>query len=300
LAIEQHRFDSWPLFRVDPPGDSPGNSKYWKILTRVVRIESVLRGEEAQRVVNVYEIFWTGGASGPWNATQNGERAVFLVRKEGGRYHVVRDWWRSIFPISRQIEAPAKLPLDASSPLWERVALMNWWFGPAATGSRLAYGVSYYPDPGGVLTLWRLTKLQRGLLRRPSSQVRIGACRQLLLLQSWAQDECWEMLSAEEQGELREGGYYCCTSAEVEESRRKAEQLPAERQWRIYNDPDSRRLLTAINNRRLREQFCRLWQRDYPGDNDNRCPADRPPPATIVTAAQGDVPLVGRWPPSLP
>ena len=33
----------------------------------------------------------------------------------------------------------------------------------------------------------------------------------------------------------------------------------------------------------------------YPADRDNGCPADQPPPATIVTE-KGDVPLAGSWP----
>ncbi len=295
-VIEQHRVDSWPFFRVDPPpGESLGDPKYWKIVTRVVRVETVLRGVETQPVVNVYEIAWTGGATGPWNATQNGERALFLVRKEGGgRYHVVRDWWRSIFPVAAGVHA--KLPLDASRPFWERIALMNWWIGPAARpDARIGYPYSFDNDPGRVLSMWRTVKLQRGLVRHPSPNVRIPACRELLQLGSWGQDECWETLLDADRARLRDGGWSDCTPEEIATNRRKAQELPAERQWRIYNDLDSRRLLTAISNRRRREEFCRLYAKEYPGDHDNGCPADRPPPATIVTE-QGDVPLVGPWP----
>jgi len=50
-----------------------------------------------------------------------------------------------------------------------------------------------------------------------------------------------------------------------------------------------------MNNRKLRAAVCRLWQREYPDDHDNGCPADRPPPATIATE-KGDIPLIGPWP----
>jgi hypothetical protein len=53
-------------------------------------------------------------------------------------------------------------------------------------------------------------------------------------------------------------------------------------------------MLTAMNNRRIRSEFCRLDDLEYPGDKDTGCPAHLPPPATIVTEA-GDVPLFGSW-----
>src|SRR5580700_5556658 len=62
--------------------------------------------------------------------------------------------------------------------------------------------------------------------------------------------------------------------------------------WQRYTDPEGRRLLTAMNNRQMRAEFCRLYNLEYPGDKDTGCPADLPPPATIVTD-QGDVPLNG-------
>jgi hypothetical protein len=50
--------------------------------------------------------------------------------------------------------------------------------------------------------------------------------------------------------------------------------------WPRYNSIEDRRRLAAINDSRLRPEFCRLWAREYPDDHDNGCPADRPPPAT--------------------
>ena len=35
-----------------------------------------------------------------WNSTHNGQRDLFLVRVENQRYHVVRDWLRSIYPVT--------------------------------------------------------------------------------------------------------------------------------------------------------------------------------------------------------
>ena len=60
------------------------------------------------------------------------------------------------------------------------------------------------------------------------------------------------------------------------------------------NNVDMLRLLTTVN-RPLRREFCRLFTRRFPKDHDNGCPADQPPPATIVTQ-DGDVPLIGPWP----
>jgi hypothetical protein len=104
-----------------------------------------------------------------------------------------------------------RLPLDESRPLWERIALMNWWIHGQGTDARV---------------------------------------------EADSRSEYW---------------------------------------WNLYPELDERRLFTAVNDRRLRADFCRLYQKVYLGDSDNGCPADRPPPATIVTE-NGDVPLIGPWP----
>ncbi len=291
-VIEEHHFDSWPFFRVNIPDEDPQHTNWWKVLRRVVRVETVLRGHEARKRIDVYEIFWTGGASGNWNSTLNGERDLFLVRMEQGKYHVVRDWWRSIFPVTAGPRK--KLPLDESRPLWERIALMNYWMHSNEESARLSYLNFWYDDPGMVLSRWRKVKLQRGLVRHPNPAIRVAGCRELLGLGGWGQDECWETLAEAEKRHLFDGGHLCCSAEEIAASRRQTDQCRAESWWR-RSDREDRRLLTAINNRRLRREFCRLWQREYTGDHDNGCPADAPPPATIVTE-QGDVPLIGNWP----
>jgi hypothetical protein len=99
-VIQKHQLESWPFFHMKVPWGGPADAKYWKILRREVHIEMVLRGTESRKVVDVYEIFWTGGTSGDWNSTHDQERALFLVRVESGRYHVVRPsvptWMRQI------------------------------------------------------------------------------------------------------------------------------------------------------------------------------------------------------------
>ncbi len=157
-------------------------------MRRMVQVDAVLLGEEPRKLINVYEIFWTGGATGDRNYTEEGERYLFLVRVENGRYHVVRDWWRSIFevPSGRQ----TRLPLDDSRPFWERVALMMWWVQPDRSSS---FGRMMHTDPDFRLSNWRSTKILRGLLRHPERNVRIPACESLF---QWAkaQDECWDDL----------------------------------------------------------------------------------------------------------
>jgi hypothetical protein len=67
------------------------------------------------------------------------------------------------------------------------------------------------------------------------------------------------------------------------------------RNWReLKLDIDFRRLLTTVADRKARTEYCRLFLQEYPGDPEHGCPADKPPPATIVTA-QGDIPLLGAW-----
>ena len=114
-VIQKHQFDSRPFFHLNIPGDDPSNAKYWKVLRREVRVETVLRGVEPRKLVDVYEIFWTGGTTGNWNSTHDGDRDLFLVRVENRRYHVVRDWRRSIYPVTSGPHS--RMPLDESHPL---------------------------------------------------------------------------------------------------------------------------------------------------------------------------------------
>jgi len=291
-VIESQKFESWPFFRVSLPSDV-GEAKYWKVLRRRLRVETVLRGSEGRKFIDVYEVFWTGGTSGDWNSTDNGERAIFPLRVEGGYYHVAGDWWRSIFTVTSGPHS--RLPLDGSRPFWERIALMNWWVERSDTAMRITYPHFRLNDPGGVLSLWRTVKLQRGLVRHPSPGVRVPACRELLLLAGWGQDECWESLTDEDKVHLHDSGYVCCSATEIAQWRAENQERGAAWWWQTYSDRESRRLLTAMNNRQMRAEFCRLYNLEYPGDKDTGCPADLPPPATIVTE-QGDVPLNGDWP----
>jgi hypothetical protein len=103
------------------------------------------------------------------------------------------------------------------------------------------------------------------------------------------------MLSESDRSHLHDSGYICCSSANIAGERLAARELGASWWWTHYTDRDSRRLLTTVNVRELRAKICRLYEREYPGDKDTGCPADRPPPATIVTE-HGDVPLAGDWP----
>jgi hypothetical protein len=279
-VIQGHHYESWPSFRfTHPAGDS------WGILRREVTVETILRGTEPRKKIDLFEIYWMGGRGGDWNTTNDGGRYLFLVRMEGGRYHVVGDWYRSIFPVTSGRRG--RLPLDESHSLWERIALMNWWLEP----SDYMVGMDYH-DPGDALSLWRQTKLLRGLVRHPSSKVRVTACYELLQFSDMGQDECWDALSEGEREQVATYSLSCCNANEVM-SRRRGLAMAASQWWSRRKELDLRRVMTAINDRRLRREFCKLFAGEYPDDYDNGCPADRAPPATIVTE-QGDVPLPDR------
>lgn len=92
-VIEKHEFPTSLLFRPgaeDPPG--------WRVIRMRIRVELVIRGQEPNPTVDIYEVFPTVGVSGDWNSTQDGGRYLFPVRKEHGHYRVTRDFWRSIYP----------------------------------------------------------------------------------------------------------------------------------------------------------------------------------------------------------
>jgi len=80
---------------------------------------------------------------------------------------------------------------------------------------RITYPYFRLNDPGGVLSLWRTVKLERGLVHHAAAGVRVPACRELLLLTGWGQDECWEMLSDDDKNHLHDSGYFCCSATEV-------------------------------------------------------------------------------------
>jgi hypothetical protein len=285
-VIEKHHLDPRPFPRLCLPGMDSATSQLWKIMRREVRVETVLRGTESRKVIDVYEFSRTGGTAGDWNSTRDGERALFLVRVENGRYHVVRDWSRSIFPVT---SGPHRhLPLDDSRPLWERIALMNFWIEPNV--ARIPYPYFHYNDPGQMLSRWRTIKLERGLVRHPSQAVRMAACSELISsLSGWGQDECWDALTDSDRATVPGGPAKDVTAGPNQRA------LGSSSWWTIVRDRDSRRILTTVSNRKRRAEFCALYEREYPGDHDNGCPADQPPPATIVTE-HGDMPLAGAWP----
>lgn len=274
-VIRHQTIDHSPFLRFRVPGENPLTT-YWKVLRRDVDVETIFRGEEPRLRISVYEIFWTGWASGDWNATSDGDRALFMVFKDHGRYHVVGDWWRSIFPITSSLHS--RLPMDESHPFWERFALLNLWYPPQAEGQ---FDI---PPAHNALSLWRTVKLLRGLLRHPNPHLRIGACRELLTYQGL--DECYEALRPVERTQLRSGGYLCCSADEVAENRRRFLSRPPHWYWKT----GEQRLYTSVRDPAMRAQFCRLWHTEYPNDNDTGCDPANPHPATIVTE-EGDVPL---------
>ncbi len=294
-VIEKHQFDSWPMFRLKAPGVDSESAHFWKILRRSVRVETVLKGSYAAPRIQLFEIFWTGGTTGHWNDTFDGERALFLVRLENERYHVVRDWWHSIFRITTGRHT--RVPLEDSRPFWERVALMNFRIEQLDPAVRVLDFHDH--DPGDALGQWRTVKLLRGFVRHTNAAVRVSACRDLLLLGGWGQDECWGQLSPEDRLHLSDGGYIGFSEDGIIAIRQQKEQRGAQYWWSSYRDRESRRLMTAFNSAILRPQFCALWSQAYPEDHDNACPADHPPPATISTVS-GDVPLLGPWPDVVP
>lgn len=279
-VIEKQAFENWPFFSVPGfPGSDPKDGKYWRVLRREVRIENVVKGSESRKRVDVYEIHWTGASMGDWNSTQTNERDLFLVRLENRRYHVVRDWWRSIFPISSG--SHIRLPLDDSKPFWERVGLMTWW--PQPDRSK-AFEYPIRKDPGGSLGRWRTAKILRGLLRHTDSSLRLFACGELI---SWGldQDECWETLPAAD-GLTPE--WFSRTHHRFEQE--------AHGLWDTWGlDQDEARLFTTVNDRKLRLDFCRLYELRFSSKTDTGCPAGSPFPASIVTE-NGDEPLLGDWP----
>ena len=294
-VIESHHSNWHPFRQVLLPVDAPARGNSWRIVRRRVQIELVLRGSEPRKAIDVYEVFANGGLSGDSNSTEEGQRALFLVEVEDGQYHVVLDARRSIFPVTSGPHR--RLPLDDSHPLWERIALMNYWVESGSSSARIGYPNFSYSDPGNALGRWRKVKLERGLIRHPSADVRVPACRELLMLGGWGQDECWDMLSESEKAQLPEGGYLHCTAQDVAEARARIAKPGAAAFWERFADLDSRRMMTAVSSKQIRAEFCKLYAREYPGDHDNGCPADQPPPATIVTE-RGDVPLLGPWPSS--
>lgn len=289
-VIEKHDIMNRVLFRV-----SGADGARWVVVRMRVRVELVLRGTEPHSAVDIYEAFPTGGLSGDWNNTQDNRRYLFPVRRENNRYHLARDFWRSIYPVNSGRHE--RLPLDDSRPLWERVALLQWWVQPDRSR---AFGDDRYTDPARLFGQWREAKVLRGLLRYPDRDVRLIACEDLLHM-SMAQDECWDELKPADRQSLNKFWNMVPPQDSWNENRRF--ESDAHPRWdeiirAASLSPDvvnELRLFTTINNSKLRGDFCAKFQKKFPQDTENGCPADRSPPATIVTL-DGDVPLKGAWP----
>lgn len=289
-TIEKHELPNRLLFRV-----SGEDAEHWRVIDRRVRVEMVLRGIEPRSVIDIYEAFPTGGLTGDWNSTHDHARYLFPVRMEGGRYHVVRDFRRSIFPVYSGRHD--RLPLEDSRPFWERFALLQWW---VQADRNRAFGDDRYTDPGRAFGRWREAKVLRGLLRHPDIDLRLAACEDLLHM-SAAQDECWDSLVPNDRQKLKK--FWNMVPPEKSWNQNRAFETYAHQRWDravadskpSFDTVNELRLLTTISNPTLRREFCAKFQKRFPKDKENGCPADRPPPATIVTQ-DGDVPLIGDWP----
>jgi hypothetical protein len=289
-VIEKHERPNKLRIRVS--GEDAG---HWMVVKRRVRVENVLRGTESRPVIDVYEVFWAGGLMGDWNSTQDNGRYLFPVRLDNGRYHLTRDFWRSIYPVYSGRHN--RLPLDESKPMWERFALMQWWVQPDRSRG---FGATTYTDPGRAFGRWRMAKVLRGLFHHPDRDVRLAACEDLLHM-STAQDECWDTLAPKDQQSLNR--FWNVVPAQDSWRQNRRFETHARQSWESTmsqaklssGDVDELRLLTTINNSQLRREFCMRFQQRFPRDTNNGCPADRSPPATIVTQ-DGDIPLNGAWP----
>ena len=290
-VIQYQQLDSWPFFRV--PGDDTG---YWRIFRRRVRVELVVRGGPMADVVDLFEIAWIGGASGDWNATQVGERAVFLAKMESGKLRTVWDHQRCIHRIYSGRHD--RLPGNERMPAWERLGLLSLWPKPGWHPAMATRDLTYYER----WSHWRTIKIHRGFLRHPDIRLRLAACESLLST-GRAIDECWEQFDFVEKSQL--DTYFNAIPPE-EKWRDSRRFLPlAEKYWKWDLDAlrkaqptraialDQLRLYTTINDHALRERFCKEFRTLAPGDTDHGCDADRPLPASIVTEA-GDVPLDPR------
>ena len=139
---------------------------------------------------------------------------------------------------------------------------------------------------------WRSTKLLRGLLSHPDSGLRLAACKNLLFA-GRALDECWYQLTEEDRKRLIANAPGWLTPDQISRNHQGFLRR-AKDEWNSLNR-DQLRIFTTVNDQRLRREFCRLYERRFPGDKESGCPVDRPLPATIVTE-NGDVPLLGGWP----
>ena len=64
-VIEKHDIERWPFLSVPGfPGMDPREQRYWRVMRRRVHVELVVKGVEPRRLIDVYEIFWTGATNG--------------------------------------------------------------------------------------------------------------------------------------------------------------------------------------------------------------------------------------------
>jgi len=53
-----------PHFLLTIPGEAAGNMKNWRVPRRQIRVRLVIRGAEPRKLIDVSEIFRTGGTTG--------------------------------------------------------------------------------------------------------------------------------------------------------------------------------------------------------------------------------------------
>ncbi len=174
---------------------------------------------------------------------------------------------------------------------------MNYWVDSERTGYFSMF--ERMSDPDKTIGPWRKAKLLRGLLRHPQRNVRLAACRELML---GRRDECARDLSEIDVAELADAGL---SVQFVIRAKPPDSDWERDRFDRLIHGVtgtgadrdrvDELRLSTTIDQPVLRHEFCQKFLAKFPHDTDNGCSPNNPFPATIVTE-NGDVPLVGPWP----
>ena len=145
-------------------------------LTRAnVAVESVLRGDVGADSLAYYYFDTWCATSGPVDLPRSGTRSIFFLRKDGGHWRPIGDYWRNRIPVLSGRHARNAF---SGEPIGEAIAKVLLTTGEDCRPDELVEALSTTPRFAavGLLGAERTSQLMEPLLNYPDAHLRVAAC----------------------------------------------------------------------------------------------------------------------------
>jgi len=154
----------------------PRNGECFALIRVRVSVENVLRGVPPSGTLDYYSFSPWCGFVGPVEVPHSGERNVFFLRKDSGRWRTIEDYWRSQV---RVFSGRHPSSLIENEPIGEAIARILLTPGDGYSSEGLAVGVMQGTGIASMLVGDGVQPLLEPLLAHSDFSVRVASCAEL-------------------------------------------------------------------------------------------------------------------------